>query len=105
MFLCLKKGETISSLLKRLLNFPGCHSYINKRKAGKYFSSLPRISPIKSHFSGISHAQTQSMATRINLLLFDQVARSSEYPLVRNSDKCYSNVQNPSRLAYNEFVN
>ena len=42
------------------------------------------------------------MATRINLLLFDQVSWSSKHPLLRNSEK-YSNDQNPSRLAYNEF--
>ena len=74
----------------------------NKGKAGNFISSLPHISPIKSHFSGISHAQTPAMATRINLLLFDQVSRSREYPLLKNSEK-YSNIQNPSRPAYNEF--
>ena len=57
---------------------------------------------IKSHFSGISHAQTPAMATRINLLLFDLVSRSSKYPLLRNNDK-YSNIENPLSLAYNEF--
>ena len=41
-------------VFKRLLKDPGCHSES---------SSLPHISPIKSHFSGISHAQTPAMAT------------------------------------------
>ena len=42
------------------------------------------------------------MATRINLLPLDQVSRSSEYPLLRNSEK-YWNFQTPSRLANNQF--
>ena len=42
------------------------------------------------------------MATRINLLPLDHVSRSSEYPLLRNSEK-YSNFQTPSRLANNQF--
>ena len=58
--------------------------------------------PIKLHFSGISHAQTPAMATWINLLLFDQISRSSQGPLLRKSEK-NSKIQNPSRLAYNEF--
>ena len=68
----------------------------------KVISSLSHLSPIKSHFSGISHAQTPAMITRINLLSLDQVSSSSEYPLLTNSEK-YSNFQNPSRLACNEF--
>ena len=76
---------------KRLLKFPGCHSYLNKGNAGQY-----HILPIKSHFFGISHAQTPAMATRINLLLLDQVSRSSEHPLLINTEK-YSNVQNRLR--------
>ena len=69
---------------KRLLKFPGCHSCLNKRKAG----NVPylRILLIKSQFSGISHAQTPAMATQINLLVLDQVSRSSEHPLLRNSN-------------------
>ena len=82
---------------KRLLKFPSCHSYLNKGKAGNSFLTYLRSRRKKSHFSGISHAQTPAMATRINLLSLDQVSRSSEYPLLRNSEK-YSNFQTPSRL-------
>ena len=67
-----------------LAGYMGSCLYLNKGKAGNFISSLPHISPIKSHFSGISHAQTPAMATRINLLLFDQVSRSREYPLLKN---------------------
>ena len=88
------------------LRFPGLWSPFSRSsfRTPKVISSLPHISPIKSHFSGISHDQTPAMATRINLILFEEVSRCSKYPLLRNSDE-YSNFQNPSRLAYNEAYN
>ena len=87
---------------KRLLKFPSRHSSLNKGKAGNSFLTYLRSRRKNSHFSGISHAQTPAMATRINLLPLDQVSRSSEYPLLRNCEK-YSNFQTPSRLANNQF--
>ena len=87
---------------KRLLKFPSRHSSLNKGKAGNSFLTYLRSRRKNSHFSGISHAQTPVMATRINLLPLDQVSRSSEYPLLRNCEK-YSNFQTPSRLANNQF--
>ena len=87
---------------KRLLKFPSRHSSLNKGKAGNSFLTYLRSRRKNSHFSGISHAQTPAMATRINLLPLDQVSRSSEYLLLRNCEK-YSNFQTPSRLANNQF--
>ena len=88
---------------KRLLKFPSRHSSLNKGKAGNSFLTYLRSRRKNSHFSGISHAQTPAMATRINLLPLDQVSRSSEYPLLRNCEK-YSNFQTPSRLANNHLT-
>ena len=74
---------------KRLLKFPSCHSYPNKGKAGNSFLTYLRSRRKNSHFSGISHAQTPAMATRINLLPLDQVSRSREniqiFKLLRGS--------------------
>ena len=86
---------------KRLLKFPSCHSYLNKGKAGNSFLTYLRSRRKNSHFSGISHAQTPAMATRINLLSLDQVSRSSEYPLLRNSE----NIQNFKLLRGSPTIN
>ena len=69
-------------------------------------SSSPYTSPIKSHFSYISHAQTGDGHTDQfpspwllgTCVLNSEVSSSSKYPLLRNSDK-YSNSRNRSWLA------